>query len=83
MSQTRVKHLGAAKENKYRLLYKSQESRSAEMLRQKEKMHTLLAIVQKLQEDYPDIDSSLRPIAASIKSHAISDSFQAKEMVCS
>ena len=53
------------------------------MQRQKEKMHTLLSIVQKLEEDYPNAAHKLKPLAASIRAHAIGDSTSSKEVVCS
>lgn len=84
LTQQKVKHLGAAKESKYKLLHRNQEARSAELQRQKEKMHTLLSIVQKLEEDFPDAEHKLKPLAASIKAHAIKDSLTtSKEVVCS
>lgn len=51
MVQSKVKHLTAAKDNKYRLLYKVSESRGAEMERQKEKLQALYSVIQKLNEE--------------------------------
>ena len=49
--QAKVKHLTAAKDGKYKLLYKSDESRNAEMQRQKEKLQALWSLAQKLETE--------------------------------
>ena len=61
-TQSQVKHLTAAKENKYRLLHKSQDGRFADMQRQKEKLQALLSVVQKLETE------TTNPLLASLSS---------------
>lgn len=82
-SQQRVKLLEAARQSKYKFLHKTQEARTAEMQRQKEKMSTLLSVVQRLEEDYPDDSAHLKQLTASIRNHAtLESSKSSKEVVC-
>ena len=82
-TQQRVKHLGAAKDSKYKFLHRAPETRTAEMQRQREKMSTLLSIVHKLEEDHPDASGHLKPLAISIRSHVMADTpTSSKEVVC-
>ena len=67
-SQAKVKYLNAAKEGKYKMVSKSQETREAEWQRQQEKLHSIQAIVERLEEDYPASESQLRPLCISIRS---------------
>ena len=67
-SQSKVKYMTAAKEGKYRLLNKSEESREAEWQRQLTKLQSLQAIVEQLQDNFPNCGGKLRNIALSIKS---------------
>lgn len=50
-TQSQVKSLTAAKENKYRLLHKSSEARTADMQRQKEKLQSFWSVVQKIEKE--------------------------------
>ena len=61
-TQSQVKYLTAAKENKYRFLHKSQDGRFADMQRQKEKLQALLSVVQKLETE------TTNPLLASLSS---------------
>ena len=82
-TQQRVKHLGAAKDSKYKSLHRTPEARVAEMQRQREKMSTLLSIVHKLEEDHPDAGGQLKSLAASIRARALADTpASSKEVVC-
>lgn len=67
-SQAKVKYLNAAKDGKYRMLSKSNEARETEWQRQEEKLHSIQAIVERLEEDYPANESQLRPLSLAIKS---------------
>ena len=51
LTQSQVKSLTAAKENKYRLLHKSSEVRLADMQRQKEKLQSFWSVVQKIEKE--------------------------------
>ena len=64
--QARCKQLVAAKEGKYRMLAKTKEGRGAERERQLEKLRSLQAIVNKLEEDFPDTQESLQTVSASL-----------------
>lgn len=44
----------AAKENKYHLLHRSSDARSADIQRQKEKLQSLWSVVQKLESETSD-----------------------------
>lgn len=74
--QSQVKYLTAAKEGKYKVLYKSAESGDAEWQRQVAKLQSLQEIVEWLQHDYPACEGQLRNILVSIKSRLASDSAQ-------
>ena len=50
-TQSKVKHLSAVKEKKYRPLCKNHESRNAEMQRQKEKLMALYSVIEKLEKE--------------------------------
>lgn len=67
-SQAKVKYLNAAKDGKYKMLSKSQEARETEWQRQQEKLRSLQAIVERLEEDYPSSESQLRPLSLSLRS---------------
>ena len=67
-SQAKVKYLNAAKDGKYKMVCKSQESREAEWQRQVEKLRSIQAIVERLEEDYPASESQLKPLSLSLKS---------------
>ena len=67
-SQAKVKYLNAAKDGKYKMVCKSQESREAEWQRQVEKLRSIQAIVERLEEDYPGSESQLKPLSLSLKS---------------
>lgn len=67
-SQAKVKYLNAAKDGKYRMLSKSNEARETEWQRQEKKLHSIQAIVERLEEDYPANESQLRPLSLAIKS---------------
>lgn len=67
-SQAKVKYLNAAKDGKYRMLSRSNEARETEWQRQQEKLHSIQAIVERLEEDYPANGSQLRPLSLAIKS---------------
>ena len=67
-SQAKVKYLNAAKEGKYKMFSRSNETRETEWQRQQEKLHSIQAIVERLEEDYPVSESQLRPLCLAIKS---------------
>lgn len=67
-SQAKVKYLNAAKEGKYKMVNRSNEAREMEWRRQQEKLRSIQAIVEKLEEDYPASESQLRPLSLAIKS---------------
>ena len=72
-SQAKVKYLNAAREGKYKLLSKSQRERSAERLRQQEKLQSLQAIVERLEEEFPGCRDQLRNISLSLKTRLVDD----------
>ena len=67
-SQAKVKYLNAAKEGKYKMVSKSRQARETEWQRQQEKLCSIQAIVERLEEDYPTSESQLRPLSTSIRS---------------
>ena len=66
--QAKVKYFNAAKDGKYKMVSRSQEARDTEWQRQQEKLHSIQAIVERLEEDYPASESQLRPLALSLRS---------------
>lgn len=75
-SQSKVKYLTAAKEGKYKLLNKTEESRDTEWQRQMSKLQSLQAIVERLQDDYPAHGGQLRNLSISVKSKLVNVSAQ-------
>jgi mevalonate kinase len=67
-SQAKVKYLNVAKDGKYRMVSRSNEARETEWQRQQEKLHSIQAIVERLEEDYPASGNQLRPLSLAIKS---------------
>lgn len=71
MTQSLVKSLTAAKENKYRMLHKTSETRLTEMQRQKEKLQLLWSVVQKIEKEgitqHPLLDSLTAQITTRLK----------------
>ena len=67
-SQAKVKYLNTAKDGKYKMVSKSQESRETEWQRQVEKLRSIQAIVERLEEDYPASESQLKPLSISVRS---------------
>ena len=82
-AQGKLKHLQAAKENRYRLLHRTHESRAAEMERQREKLHALYSVVQKIESDMPDMSTAaLKSLTTALKSRiASSEAHSAKTLV--
>ena len=82
-TQAKLKHLQAAKENRYRLLHRTHESRVAEMERQREKLHALYSVVQKIESDMPELSTAaLKSLTTGLKSRiASSEIHPAKELV--
>ena len=82
-AQTKLKHLQAAKENRYRMLHRTHESRAAEMERQREKLHALYSVVQKIESDMPEMSvAALKSLSMALKSRiASSETHLAKEVV--
>ena len=70
-SQAKVKYLNAAKEGKYKMFSRSNEAGETEWQRQQEKLRSILAIVERIEEDYPESDSQLKPLALAIKSRLV------------
>ena len=70
-SQAKVKYLTAAKEGKYKMVCRTQETRETEWQRQQEKLHSIQAIMERLEEDYPANESQLKPLSLSIKSRLV------------
>lgn len=66
--QARYKHLVAAKEGRYKMVFKSQEARETERKRQLEKLKSLLAVVEKLETDFPASREHLQNVSVSLKS---------------
>ena len=81
-SQAKVKYLNAAKEGKYKMVSRSNEARETEWQRQQEKLRSVLVIVERLEEDYPESDSQLKPLSLAIKSRlALAASTQPHKVV--
>lgn len=71
--QAKVKYFSAARDGKYKMLNKSQREREAEKLRQKEKLLSLQAIVERLEEDFPGCREKLRNVSMSLKTRLVED----------
>lgn len=81
--QAKLKHLQAAKENRYRLLHRTHEARATEMERQREKLHALYSVVQKIESDMPELSTAaLKSLSTALKSRLASpQTRQANEVV--
>lgn len=68
--QRRVKSLQSARDGRYRMLHKTDEARSGDMEREKEKLQALWSVAQKLQEDAPEgiLNQKLGSLSNIIKS---------------
>lgn len=64
--QAKLKYLNAAKEGKYRLLCKSQDSHETEWHRQLVKLQSLQAIMGKLESDFPFYMEQLKHVSTSL-----------------
>ena len=78
--QAKLKYLNAAKEGKYRLLCKSQDSRETEWHRQQEKLQSLQAIIGKLESDFPSYMDQLKHVSTSLKSRLVESQRPQKEI---
>jgi len=68
-SQSKVKSLTAAKEGRYKLVCKTEESCEAEQSRQLEKLQALQAILESLLQDFPSAHTELQNMLLSIRAH--------------
>ena len=67
-TQSKVKHLSAVKEKRYRPLCKNHVSRSVEMQRQKEKLLALYSVIERLQnEATPDSTHIITSLSDTMK----------------
>ena len=78
--QAKLKYLNAAKEGKYRLLCKSQDTRETEWHRQQEKLKSLQAIMGKLESDFPSYLGQLKHVSTSLKSRLVESQRSQKEI---
>ena len=78
--QAKLKYLNAAKEGKYRLLCKSQETRETEWHRQQEKLKSLQAIMGKLESDFPSYMDQLKHVSTPLKSRLVESQRSQKEI---
>ena len=78
--QAKLKYLNAAKDGKYRLLCKSQETRETEWHRQQEKLKSLQAIMGKLESDFPSCMDQLKHVSTSLKSRLVASQRSQKEI---
>lgn len=66
--QNKAKHYNAVKEGKYIMVCRNDEERQQQLQRQQAKLQTLVSIVNKLHEDFPQARAPLRRIALSLTS---------------
>jgi len=66
MKQQRVKYYNALRDKKYTLLCKSPEKLESEMQKQRDRFQSLLTIVDRLNVEYPNIQTALRRISLSL-----------------
>ena len=71
--QNKVKHYNAVKEGKYTLVCRNDQERQQQLQRQQTKLQTLVSIVNKLHEDFPQARVPLRRIALSLTSRNTSE----------
>ncbi|KAG8446521.1 hypothetical protein GDO86_014106 [Hymenochirus boettgeri] len=68
--QTRVKHLQAVKDGKYKPICSSLEALKAEEQKQESRIHTISTIIHQIQQEYPQYQSDLRCISLALEAHA-------------
>jgi hypothetical protein len=66
--QDKVKFYQQLKDGKYRLSNKSDAAADHEIMKQIDKLRTLYTIVNKLNEEFPNLQTSLRNVELSIQS---------------
>ncbi|NXT18861.1 CCD40 protein, partial [Syrrhaptes paradoxus] len=66
--QTRQKHLQALKEGKYTLLCRTEHTRSTEQQKLQERLRTIRAIVQRVQQDHPQQQRALQGLRQCLES---------------
>lgn len=71
--QSRVKHYSAVKDGKYTLVCRSDQERQQQLQRQHIKLQTLVSIVDKLHEDFPQARASLKKVTLSLTSRITSE----------
>ncbi|KAJ8037566.1 Coiled-coil domain-containing protein 40 [Holothuria leucospilota] len=71
--QQRVKNYQALKEGKYNVLCKTEAALEAEMQKQTDKMHTIATIVDRLNQEFPHIQPSMRPVVLALSSRGVKE----------
>lgn len=66
--QNRVKHYNAVKEGKYTMVCRNDQERQQQLQKQQTKLQTLVSIVNKLHEDFPQARGALRRVSLSLTS---------------
>lgn len=68
-----MKHYNAVKEGKYTTLCRSDQERQQQLQKQHTKLQTLVSIVNKLHEEFPQARAALRRVSLSLTSRNTSE----------
>lgn len=63
-----MKHYNAVKEGKYTMVCRNDQERQQQLQKQQTKLQTLVSIVNKLHEDFPQARGALRRVSLSLTS---------------
>ncbi|CAB3982035.1 Hypothetical predicted protein [Paramuricea clavata] len=69
-AQKKVKHLTAVKEGRYTTLCKTSETLDSELQKQKDRLQSLMTIVDRLNQEFPYAQPALRKITLSLGSRS-------------
>ncbi|XP_031750353.1 coiled-coil domain-containing protein 40-like [Xenopus tropicalis] len=67
--QTRLKHLQAVKDGKYKPLCSTWQVLEAEQHKQESRIHTISTIIHQIQQEYPQFQSDLHSISLAFEAH--------------
>ena len=71
--QKKGKHLTAVKEGRYTTLCKTSETLDSELQKQKDRLQSLMSIVDRLNQEFPYAQPALRKITLSLGSRSQSE----------
>lgn len=71
--QQKMKYYQQAKEGKYTRICKSEASLESEYQKQVDRMQTLSAIVDRLNQEYPHAQTTLRRVTVNLSSKTVGD----------